>query len=200
MIKMDNYGKILRFAEENSGYITSKEASRLNINSTFLCNLVNAKQLERVVNGIYKLSDYPDDNLYVLSNTSKNICYSHATALYLHNLSDRIPQILDVTVPYNYSGRLLNDSSVDLHYVKNDIFELGIIEIKTINNLTVKCYDLERTICDVIRDKDEIDKELYSKALKEYASSKDKNILKLIKYAKKLNVEKEVAELMEVLL
>ena len=197
---MDNYGKILRFAEENSGYITSKEASRLNINSTFLCNLVNAKQLERVVNGIYKLSDYPDDNLYVLSNTSKNICYSHATALYLHNLSDRIPQILDVTVPYNYSGRLLNDSSVDLHYVKNDIFELGIIEIKTINNLTVKCYDLERTICDVIRDKDEMDKELYSKALKEYASSTDKNILKLIKYAKKLNVEKEVVELMEVLL
>lgn len=197
---MDNYGKILRFAEENSGYITSKEASRLNINSTFLCNLVNAKQLERVVNGIYKLSDYPDDNLYVLSNTSKNICYSHATALYLHNLSDRIPQILDVTVPYNYSGRLLNDSPVDLHYVKNDIFELGIIEIKTINNLTVKCYDLERTICDVIRDKDEMDKELYSKALKEYANSKDKNILKLIKYAKKLNVEKEVVELMEVLL
>ena len=197
---MDNYGKILRFAEENSGYITSKEASRLNINSTFLCNLVNAKQLERVVNGIYKLSDYPDDNLYVLSNTSKNICYSHATALYLHNLSDRIPQILDVTVPYNYSGRPLNDSSVDLHYVKNDIFKLGIIEIKTINNLTVKCYDLERTICDVIRDKDEMDKELYSKALKEYANSKDKNILKLIKYAKKLNVEKEVVELMEVLL
>ena len=72
---MDNYGKILRFAEENSGYITSKEASRLNINSTFLCNLVNAKQLERVVNGIYKLSDNPDDNVYVLSNTSKNICY-----------------------------------------------------------------------------------------------------------------------------
>lgn len=197
---MDNYGKILRFAEENSGYITSKEASRLNINSTFLCNLVNAKQLERIVNGIYKLSDYPDDNLYVLSNTSKNICYSHATALYLHNLSDRIPQILDVTVPYNYSGRLLNDSSVDLHYVKNDIFELGIIEIKTINNLIVKCYDLERTICDVIRDRDEMDKELYSKALKEYANSKDKNILKLIKYAKKLNVEKEVVELMEVLL
>ena len=66
--------------------------------------------------------------------------------------------------------------------------------------MTVKCYDLERTICDVIRDKDEMDKELYSKALKEYASSKDKNILKLIKYAKKLNVEKEVVELMEVLL
>ena len=45
-----------------------------------------------------------------------------------------------------------------------------------------------------------MDKELYSKALKEYANSKDKNILKLIKYAKKLNVEKEVVELMEVLL
>lgn len=197
---MNNYDKILKYARENNGYITTKEAEDLKINSTFLSNLVNDKKIERVGTGIYKLPNYPIDNFYILSKSSKNMCYSHATALYLHNMSDRIPLVYDVTVPYNYSGSLLNNKNVSLRYVKDDIFELGMIDIKTINNLTVKCYDLEKTLCDIIKDKNRMDKEIYSKALKEYARSKDKDILKLVKYAKKLDIEDEVVELMEVLL
>ena len=94
----------------------------------------------------------------------------------------------------------LNNEYISLRYVKDDIFSLGMIDITTINDLTVKCYDLERTICDIIKDKNRMDKEVYSKALKEYARRKDKDILKLLKYAKKLAIEKEVVELMEVLL
>lgn len=197
---MNNYDKILNYTKENNGYITTREAEILKVNSTFLSNLVNAKKLERIGIGIYKLPEYPIDNFYILSKSSKNMCYSHATALYLHDMSDRIPLVYDVTVPYNYSGNLLNNVNVSLRYVKDDIFELGMIDVKTINDLTVKCYDLERTLCDIIKDKNRMDKEIYSKALKEYVRNKDKDILKLVKYAKKLNIEEEVVELMEVLL
>ena len=197
---MNNYDKILAYAKNNNGYITAKEVENAGINRTFLSNLVNEKKLERVGIGIYKLPDYPIDNFYILSKSSKKLCYSHATSLYLHNMSERIPLVYDITVPYNYSGNLLNNENVSLRYVKNDVFELGRIDIKTINDLTVKCYDLERTLCDIIKDKNRIDKEIYSKALKEYASNKDKEILKLMKYAKKLGIEDEVIELMEVLL
>lgn len=197
---MNNYDKILNYAKENNGYITTKEAETLEINSTFLSNLVNDKKLERVGTGIYKLPEYPIDNFYILSKSSKNMCYSHATALYLHDMSDRIPLVYDVTVPYNYSGNLLNNEKVSLRYVKYDIFDLAMIDIKTINDLTVKCYDLERTLCDIIKDKNHMDKEIYSKALKEYSRNKDKNILKLVKYAKKLDIEEEVVELMEILI
>lgn len=197
---MNNYDKILNYAKKNNGYITTKEAETLKINSTFFSNLVSNKKIERVGTGIYKLPEYPIDNFYILSKISKNMCYSHATALYLHNISDRIPLVYDVTVPYNYSGNLLNNKNVSLRYIKDDIFELGMIDIKTINDLTVKCYDLERTLCDIIKDKNRMDKEIYSKALKEYTRIKDKNILKLVKYAKKLDIEEEVIKLMEVLL
>ena len=197
---MNNYDKILNYVKENNGYITMKEAKELEINSTFLSNLVNNKKLERVGTGIYKLPEYPIDNFYILSKSSKNMCYSHATALYLHNMSDRIPLVYDVTVPYNYSGNLLNNKNVSLRYVKDDIFDLGMVDMKTINDLTVKCYDLERTLCDIIKDKNRMDKEIYAKALKEYTKSQNKDILKLIKYAKKLDIEDEVVELMEVLL
>lgn len=197
---MNNYDRVLKYAEENNGYITSKAAENLGVNSTFLSNLVNHKKIERVGTGIYKLPEYPIDNFYILSKSSKNMCYSHATALYLHNMSDRIPLVYDITVPYNYSGNLLNNENVALRYVNDEVFELGMIDIKTINNLTVKCYDLERTLCDIVKDKKNMDKEIYSKALKEYVKRNDKDILKLIKYAKKLNIEEEIVELMEVLL
>lgn len=197
---MNNYDKILTYARDNNGYITTKEAENLEVNSTFLSNLVIEKKIERVGIGIYKLPEYPIDNFYILSKSSKKMCYSHATALYLHNMSDRIPLVYDITVPYNYSGNLLNNKNVSLRYVKDDIFELGMINIKTINDLTVKCYDLERTLCDIIKDKNNMDKEIYSKALKEYARNKNKDILKLVKYAKKLDIEDEVVELMEILL
>ena len=197
---MDNYVKILDYAKSSNGYITNKEAENLGVNSTFLSNLVNDKKIERVGNGIYKLPNYPIDDFYILSKSSNRMCFSHATALYLHNMSDRIPLVYDITVPYNYNGNLLNNKNVTLRYVKDDIFPIGMIDIKTINGLTLKCYDLETTICDIIRDKNHMDKEIYSKALKEYAKNKNKDILKLIKYAQKLNVEDQVVELMEVLL
>lgn len=197
---MNNYEKILNYAKENNGYVTMKEVKKLGISKSFFSNLINNNKLERVGTGVYKLPEYPIDNFYILSKLSKNMCYSHATALYLHNMSDRIPLVYDITVPYNYSGSLLNNNKVILRYVKEDIFKMGIIDIKTINNLTVKCYDLERTICDIIKDKNRMDKEIYSKALKDYAKNKNKDILKLIKYSKKMGIEEEVVELMEVLL
>lgn len=197
---MSNYDKILDYARENNGYITSNEIQKLGINSTFLSNLVSNNKIERVGTGIYMLPEYPIDNFYILSKRSKKMCYSHATSLFLHGMSDRIPLIYDITIPYNYSGSLLKCDNISLRYVKNNIFELGLMDIKTINDLTVKCYDIERTICDIIKDRNHMDKEIYSKALKEYAKSKDKDILKLVKYAKVLGVEDEVVELMEVLL
>ena len=51
-----------------------------------------------------------------------------------------------------------------------------------------------------IKDKNHMDKEIYTKALKWYAERKDKDMLKLAKYSKKLNIEKEVAEIMQVIL
>ncbi len=197
---MDNYNKILNYAQEHNGYITTKEVEQLNIKRAYLTNLVNKNTIERVGAGIYKLPEYPIDNFYILSKSSKHMCFSHATALYLHDISDRIPLVYDITVPYNYSGSLLKIENASLKYVKDNIFELGLTNIKTINGLIVKCYDLERTICDIIKDKNNMDKEIYAKALKEFATNKNKDIFKLVQYAKKLNIENEVIELMEVLL
>ena len=59
---------------------------------------------------------------------------------------------------------------------------------------------MERTLCDIIKNSQKIDAEIYGKALRLYAKSKDKDIRKLLRYAKILKIEHKVAELMTVVL
>ena len=66
--------------------------------------------------------------------------------------------------------------------------------------MNIKVYDIERTICDIIKNKSKIDIEIFTKALKDYAKMTNKDLFKLMKYAKKLGVDKKVREYMEILL
>lgn len=197
---MSFYDKILKFVEKNGGCITTKEVVENGINKVFLTNMVRNGKLIRISKGYYGLIDYIDDEYYKISSKSKNVRFSLATALYLHNLSDRAPLVFNITLPNNYSGILQKEKNVVITYVKKEILDLGMIEINSPFGMKIKVYDVERTICDIIKNKNKMDAEIFAKALKEYARSKTKKLNKLMKYAKVMNMTKKVSEYMEILL
>ena len=197
---MNDLEKILQLIQRNNGYITTKEIVDNGLNKMALKRLCDNGLLKRVSAGYYSLPNMINDDYYKIISKSKNAVFSYNTSLFLHELSDRTPLYFDVTVPRGYGGPLQNIDVVSLHYVDNNILNLGMEIIKSPFGMDIKCYDVERTICDIIKDKNHMDKEIYTKALKWYAKRKDKNMLKLAKYSKKLNIEKEVAEIMQVIL
>ncbi len=197
---MNFYDKILKIVEKNNGYVTTKEVVENGINKTFLTNMVKNNTLVRISRGYYGLPNYIEDEYYKIASKSKNVRFSMATALYLHNLSDRTPLVYNVTLPFGYSGVLQKEKNVILNFVKKELLDLGVIEITSPFGMKIKVYDIERTICDIIKNKNKIDAEIFSKALKDYARSKNKNLSKLTKYAKIMKIEKKVSEYMEVLL
>lgn len=197
---MNFYDKILKIIEKNNGYVTTKEVVSNGINKIFLTNMVKKGTLTRISKGYYGLPNYIEDEYYKISSKSKNARFSGATALYLHNLSDRIPLLYNITLPHDYSGILQKDKNVIISFVNRDILDLGVIEMTSPFGMKIKVYDIERTICDIIKNKNKMDAEIFSKALKEYAKSKNKNLSKLTKYARTMNIEKKVSEYMEVLL
>ena len=85
------------------------------------------------------------------------------------------------------------------HYVKRDFFHLGAIKIKTPIGSPVKCYNMERCICDIVLERKSIDKQIFIDAMTGYFKSKDKNIRNLIKYSRILGIEDEIRKYMEVL-
>ena len=197
---MTNAEKIIKLANDNNGYITTKKVKEEKINTIELTRLVEKNKLERITRGYYVITNSFYDDYYKYQLKSKNCVFSHSTALYFYDLSDRTPLYFDMTVPVGYSGSLSKDKNVHLHYVKKELLELGLTNVESSFGMKIRTYDLERTICDIVKYRNHMDKEIFTKALKWYSKRKDKNLLKLMKYAKKLNIDKKVLEYMEVLL
>lgn len=64
---------------------------------------------------------------------------------------------------------------------------------------TVRLYDRERCICDLIKNRDSYDIQMFQTALKEYMRRKDRDLNKLIKYAEVLKMREEVMKYVEVM-
>lgn len=181
-----------------NGYLTTKEVTDNNIPRTYLTKLIKKNKIERVSRGIYIKKNVLVDEFVVLQSKSKYAIYSNTTALYLHGLSNRIPIRYDITIKSGYKGSLQKEKNVNLFYTKRELLELGVINYKLDSGNVVRVYDLDKTICDIIKNKKKIDAEIFNKAIKEYFYSKKKNTLKLYEYAKKMNIYNKVRDTFEV--
>ena len=125
--------------------------------------------------------------------------YSHDTALYLLGYWDRTPAQYTMTFPKGYNAPSLKQENLIIKRVVPENYEFGQIQIKSPSGNPIRVYDLERTLCDILRGSGS-DIQIVSEAMKRYADSKDKNIHKLMKYADQLRVKPKVLRYMEVLL
>ena len=126
--------------------------------------------------------------------------YSHETALFLHELTDRDPLAYCVTVPSGYNTSRLLQEGLIVRTIKKELFEVGVCTRQTVFGSDVKTYDMERTICDILRDRNNQDAAVVSDALKRYVQRKDKNLNRLMKYAGLFQVEKVLRPYLEVLI
>jgi len=56
-------------------------------------------------------------------------------------------------------------------YVNRDVFNLGVVSMNTPHGNKVRTTDLERTICDIGRSRNQIDIQVRNAALKEYVKN-----------------------------
>ena len=77
---------------------------------------------------------------------------------------------------------------------------MGIVTMNTPFGNPVPIYDMERTICDLIRSRSGIEMQTFQDALKQYAKRKGKDLRKLMRYAQMFRVEKLLRQYLEVLL
>lgn len=181
--------------------ITNKEAEKFGYTRYNLSELTKSGQLERLRPGLYQLKGKVIDDFVLISSNSNRIIFSHQTALYLHDLSDRTPSVFHISVPQGYNASHIKKRYEDLqvHYVKKDLYEIGKTEIKSPQGNLIPIYNIERTICDIIIDRKKIDKQIFTDAIKRYFNSNNKNLRRLIKYSRLFKIEDEIRRYMEVL-
>lgn len=185
---------------ENNGYLLTSEAVKQGISKQSVVNYVKTLELEKVSNGIYVSEDVLVDDLYVTSIKNNGVIISHESALYLHGLMEKEPYINVVTVKTGYNATHIKKRGFKVYSVIPEYFEMGATQVITPFGNKVKCYDKERTICDIIRNKKNIDIQVYTYALKEYVKSKNISLVNLMNYARILNIEDQVRSIMELLI
>ena len=112
----------------------------------------------------------------------------------MNGLSDRTPFTHSVTIPSNACLPKAIIGECNCYYVKPELHQLGAIDMKTTFGNVVRCYDAERTVCDLLRSRTRIDEETVIAAIKNYAESRNKDLNKLSEYAKQFKVEKDFEE------
>ena len=198
--KMDTIAKLKNISEKNGAVITATDAKLQGISRAVLSNLSKQGKLQRISHGQYILPDTLEDELFAVSLRSDKMIFSHETALFLHGISDRTPFIHSLTVPTGYVPSPAIREICKIRYIKPELYELGKTELLTPGGNKVPAYDIERTICDIIRSRSSIGTETFIAALKEYVKCPDKNLNLLNNYAKQMRVEGIVRRYLEVLL
>ena len=77
---------------------------------------------------------------------------------------------------------------------------MGISTTETSFGHLVNVYDMERTICDILRSRNSMETQVFQDALKMYSKRRDKDLQNLMDYAKLFHVEKLMRQYMGVLL
>lgn len=181
--------------------ITNKEIEKLGYGRQSLAELTKKNKIERLRPGVYQVKGEVVDDFAFISSNSNRIVFSYNTALYLYNLSDRTPNTFHISVPqgYNASHIKRRNKNIVVHYIKKEWHEIGKTEIKSPQGNSIPVYDLEKTICDIIIDREKIDKQIFSDAITRYFKLKNNNLRRLIQYSRIFKIEEEVRRYMEVL-
>lgn len=184
---------------DNNGILKTADALAAGVTKSRFYQFVKQAGLEKAAHGIYIAADSLADEMYLLQAQFPKAIYSHEAALYLHELAEREPTPLTVTVTASYNSGGLTKKGVKVYYAKNEWYGLGITEMASFGGNMIKVYDLERTICDIVRRYDDMDIAVFNYAVKEYVKRKDKDYTRLSRYAVALHLERKIREKMGVL-
>lgn len=197
---MDYMVELAAVAKKHGGIIETKTAAQHGISKAMLYKLCKEEKISRIAKGQYILPDDLQDELLSIANRSDKIIFSHETSLFLHGISDRTPFEHTVTAPSGCIPSAAIKSECKVYYIKPELLELGKTVLKTPAGNDVPVYDLERTVCDVVRSRNRIGTETFLAALKLYAASPKKDLNRLNAYAKELRVANVLRRYLEVLL
>ena len=186
--------------EQNHGILKTEQVIKNGISKTSFYLYVRQLGIEQAAHGIYVSPDAWTDAMYMLHLRCRQAVFSHESALFFHDLTDREPSPYSVTVKTGYNPASLKADGIKVYTIKKELHDVGCIMMNTPFGHAVPVYDAERTICDLIRSRSSIEMQTFQDALKQYARSRDKDLRKLMRNAKMFHVEKILRQYLDVLL
>ncbi len=189
---------IKRFPKKDS-VIRAKELKRFGLSYYNIRELIHAGRLEKVNRGVYRLTDRQYDEKTEVSRLIPSGVFCLFTACLHYELSTFVSSELHVAIPKSAKYILPAYPPVKLYYWDTKSYQTGIATVQT-SGVTVRMYDLEKTVCDIMRLRNKVGLDIAKEVMKNYVKRKDRDLVKLLKYARVLRVETTIKTYLEILL
>lgn len=180
--------------------MTTAQLSSVKLYYRDIQRMLNEGLIEKIKRGYYHwIESYGKDEIVIINRLFPDGVLCMDTALFYYKYSDRNPAEWHITIDKNTSRQRtqIEYPLIKAYRVESELLPLGETEGK-IDSQKVRIYDRDRTICDVMRNMNKMDKEIFSTAIQGYVKDPKKNISNLMQYAKALRVQKRVKDIIEV--
>jgi len=192
--------EIRHIFESSNGMMRTKELYAQKVFYNDIQQLIKDSCIEKIRYGYYQWIDENNPSeARLISQLFPDGILNMNTALFYYGYSDRIPREwhLAVSKDSTKSRFKIDYPFIRPYFIEPDLLDLGLADGEIDGNC-VRIYDKERTICDCLRYRNKMDREIFVKAIRGYVSDTSKNIPRMMRYAQKLRVTDTVKNLVGV--
>lgn len=180
--------------------MTTAQLSAVKLYYRDIQRMLNEGLIEKIKRGYYHwIESYGKDEIVIINRLFPDGVLCMDTALFYYKYSDRTPAEWHIAIDKNTSRQRtqVEYPLIKAYRVESELLTLGEANGE-IDSQKVRIYDRDRTICDVLRNMNKMDKEIFNKAIQGYVKDPKKNIPNLMQYAKALRVQKRIKDIIEV--
>lgn len=162
--------------------------------------LIQDGYIEKVRTGYYQWIN-PEDfsEVSTVKRLFPDAIFCMDTALLYYGYSDRTPREWHMAVSKD-SGKSrfkIDYPLVKPYYLEPTLLEVGLTTGEK-DGHSIRIYDRDRVICDCLRYRNKMDREMFNKAIRAYVTDPQKNLYRLTEYTERFRVKKIAADLISV--
>jgi len=179
--------------KRRGGILKTAELKELGLSSRQIKRLVDDGIITRIKRGFYELTDYVVHEKIIIAKLFTQAVIFLESALFDYGYTDRIPSAWQIAVN-RYSKTTQYDIDyplIDPYYLEPKLLEIGV-DVIEMDGVKVRIYNRDRTICDVLRYENKLEKEVFNDAITRYIKDPGKNIRRLFEYAEIFNIKNKV--------
>ena len=186
---------------EDQKIISMQELKDIGLSQYKVSKLVDAGKLIKLNKCHYENTEYrgeESDFYYAEAYAPKGVICLLSAAVY-YNLTTYIPGAVDVAIPRKTKVSTMPDwPLIKVHYYTDERHELGVTTVKYGKN-RFRIYDIEKTVVDIVFYREQVGIEETKEILVTYLQRKDRNLNRLLKYAKQMKCDNIMRQYLEVL-
>lgn len=179
--------KLKEVFEKYNGTVPTKIALDHGINKETLRKAELRGDLERYARGVYILPESMQDDYFSVQTAKSKGIFSHYSSLMLWDYGTFIPEKYFMTFPRGYNSVNFERDLIFPHFVPKAVHELGLTKVDSHLGNSLKVYDKERTVLDMLDYTRSLHTFVIKEMLEEYMDDPDKDLDKLYNYAVELN-------------